>query len=110
MNRPGKISDIQRKEIVKLIKDHIKEEKNCRVGWAAKEIVGTEVQFHILDKISAEIIENLKYTRDPANANFQYDWNIRYNPLFRTSVINTILTAISVIAAIVSAYFAFKND
>ncbi len=40
-------------------------------------------QNHILDKLSAAITKTNEYIREPANANFKYDWNIRKNPAYK---------------------------
>ena len=109
MSKIGKITNDQRNLILELIKTHVKQEKNCRVGWAVKEIIGEDVEYHLLDKLSSDLIESTRYTRDTANPNFEYDWNIRKNPNFYLSRINLIASVISVLAAIVSAYYAYKN-
>ena len=49
MSKIGKITNDQRNLILELIKTHVKQEKNCRVGWAVKEIIGEDVEYHLLD-------------------------------------------------------------
>lgn len=70
----------QKAAIIKLCKEHIDEHGSVRVGWAVEQILGTKQQNHILDKVSATIIETNEFMREPANPNFKYDWNIRKNP------------------------------
>ncbi len=61
-----------------LNKDH----GNCRVGWAAKEIMGNQPPAYTLDKIAALIIRDNKFLKEriPYRPN---DWNIIVNPGFK---------------------------
>jgi hypothetical protein len=73
----------EKQQIIDLMKRHIDENDNVRVGWAAEHILKSKQQNHILDKLSAAITKTNEYIREPANPNFAYDWNIRKNPTYK---------------------------
>jgi len=82
-NEAWRIKEV-RNLIVELILTHVEENGSCRVGWAAKEIIGTDQQNHVHDKIMGLTTKSGKYTKE-RNMLFQKDWNIYYNPNYELS-------------------------
>jgi hypothetical protein len=72
----------QKEQILTLCKEHIDEHGSVRVGWAAKEIIGSAQQNHIKDKIAATLVETGEFVKEPSRK-FELDWNVRKNPEFR---------------------------
>lgn len=73
----------QKERILALCKEHIDEHGSVRVGWAAKEIIGSPQQNHIKDKIAAKLIETGEYVKEPSRK-FELDWNVRKNPEYKS--------------------------
>jgi len=78
------ISDKQAIEIIALIKSHIEEKGNCRVGWAIKQIAGDkfEKSIHILEKVANTIIQSGEYIKEHSLQR-QGDFNILKNPFYK---------------------------
>lgn len=72
--------------IVALVINHVEENGSCRIGWAAQEIIGSEQQNHVHDKIMGLVTKSGMYTKE-RNMLFQKDWNIYYNPNYELSEI-----------------------
>lgn len=71
----------QRNEILELIKRHILEKGNCRVGWAIEQIAGESFarSIHWKEKIANTIIQSGKYSKEPSQQ-VSNDWNIYLSP------------------------------
>jgi hypothetical protein len=73
--------------IIELIINHVEENGSCRVGWAAKEVIGSDQQNHVHDKIMGLVTKSGMYTKE-RNMLFQKDWNIYYNSNYEFSEVS----------------------
>ena len=99
------LTNNQRTNIIHLIKTHIKEKGNCRVGWAIKNIAGNEFgeSVHNIEKIANTLIQSGRYIKEPSGVQ-ENDWNIFVNPQYKlyrfnktTVIINILLTIIVIL-------------
>jgi hypothetical protein len=107
----------QRTGVITLIKDHIAEHGNCRIGWAMREVAGEkfEKSIHLKEKIANTIIQSGEYIKEES-AQADKDWNILVNPQYKlvqfnkwTVIINIILCIITATAAIIAICKAFLH-
>ena len=98
----------QKFKVIQLIKIHIKEEGNCRVGWAIKIVTGEKFEhsIHNIEKIANTLIQSGKYLKEISKQK-ENDYNIFKNPQYKlrrfniiTVIINIILTIIIILTAI----------
>ncbi|GAB6283621.1 MAG: hypothetical protein STSR0008_24050 [Ignavibacterium sp.] len=98
----------QRDKILQLIKGHINEHGNCRVGWAIKEIAGQkyEKSIHNLEKIANTIIQSGEYIKE-SSKQVEGDWNILINPQYKKDTwINKHPIMFEVVKSLITAIFA----
>jgi len=91
----------QRSKVAKLIKDHIAQHGNCRVGWALRGGAGAEFEnsIHIREKIANTVIQSGKYSKEDS-AQVRGDWNIFINPQYKIVRFNIATVIINIIIAI----------
>ncbi|GAB6283254.1 MAG: hypothetical protein STSR0008_20140 [Ignavibacterium sp.] len=98
----------QRDKILQLIKEHINEHGNCRVGWAIKEIAGQKYERSIpnREKIANTIIQSGEYIKEPSKQ-VEGDWNILINPQYiKVAWINKHPIMFEVVKGLITAIFA----
>jgi hypothetical protein len=94
----------QKRKVIRCIKKEIKDNSNCRVGWALKKEIGLEYEtsYHILDKIANTMIKSVRYLKErPTEPKYKMDWNIYYNSKFKLTVFNICTVIINIILTIV---------
>ena len=74
----------QRTGVITLIKDHIAEHGNCRIGWAMRKVAGEkfEKSIHLKEKIANTIIQSGEYIKEES-AVAEKDWNILINSQYK---------------------------
>jgi len=75
-------NQVDAEKIVYLIKGHVDNYDNCRVGWACEEVLKQKQQNHYHNKISAKVIQDQRYIRERDNQ-WPNDWNILKNPNYK---------------------------
>jgi hypothetical protein len=100
----------ERSKVISLIKRHVVEQGNCRVGWALREIAGPQFEksIHLKEKIANVMIQSGEYIKEESGV-AEKDWNILINPQYklvqfnkRTVMINVILSIISAVGAVIA--------
>src|ERR1044071_3419771 len=71
------LTNEQRSKVISLIKRHISEHGNCRVGWALRQVAGEKFEnsIHNKEKIANRIIQSGEYIKEES-AQAEKDWNI----------------------------------
>lgn len=101
----------QTEETLNLIKKHVNEKGNCRVGWAMSQIAGQKFEnsLHNMEKVANRIISTGKYLKEPSMQK-PGDLNILKNPQYRLTQFNTITVVINIIIAIISAVLLYIGE
>jgi hypothetical protein len=111
---PLELIKAQRNKVITLIKNHVAEHGNCRVGWALHEIAGEpfEKSIHVKEKIANTITQNGKYKKE-ASAQVSEDWNIFIDPQYGhvqfSKWISILAILISLSALILSIVSLFRH-
>ena len=56
-------------KIIDLIIRHVDEEASCRVGWAAEQILKQPQPNHVLNKITASLVQTGRYLKEKSKYN-----------------------------------------
>ncbi len=94
----------QRSKVIRLIKRHIAEKGNCRVGWAMREVAGREFEksIHLKEGIANTIIQSGKYIKEES-AVAEKDWNILLNSQYKPFPFNKWTGIIGLIIGVLGA-------
>lgn len=94
----------QRSEVIALIKRHVAEQGNCRVGWAIGQIAGSKFgnSVHLKEKIANTSIQSGRYVKEPAGVGDK-DWNILFNPQYKPFPFNKWTVIISLVLGVIGA-------
>jgi len=92
----------QRSKVISLIKRHISEQGNCRVGWALRQVAGEKFEnsIHLKEKIANTMIQSGKYIKEES-AQPEKDWNILVNPQYKMTQLQKWAVIISLILGII---------
>jgi hypothetical protein len=102
----------QRSKVISLIKNHVAEHGNCRIGWAMREVAGEQFEksIHLKEKIANTITQTGKYRKE-ASAQVGDDWNIFIDPQYGqlqfskwTSIIAILISLSALIVSIVALF------
>lgn len=98
----------QRSKIISLIKRHVAEHGNCRVGWAIGQVAGEKFgnSVHLKEKIVNTIIQSGKYIKEQSGVRPNDNWNILINPQYRPFPFNKWTAIIGLILGVVGAAVA----
>jgi len=97
------LSKNQTDNVIRLIKFHIEEKGNCRVGWAPRENAGVEFEksIHNIEKIANKIIESGRYLKEDSKQCIG-DVNIRKNPDFKLRKFNKQTVVINILISVIN--------
>ena len=98
-----------KKKILKILKEHVKENDNCRVGFAVEQVLG-RTENHIIQKVSAAFTKSGKYSRQLSEVH-RGDYDVFRNSSYRNQLLHDFIVAvISAALSLGAGYLLLRKD